>query len=107
MSRKIPKRLQSILWSVDTDQLGIRKDKHYIIHQILIYGNTDELRWLFKTYSKAEIIKVFLFPYKNYPRETFYFTKNYILNLKDKNLNEDAYVTSIHGPVKLRATGSF
>lgn len=103
-SKKIPKNLQGILWSVDIKDLDIEKDKWYIIHQFLIYGDFKELAWLFKTYGKKEILKVFLnTPSKNYPAIIFHFVKNYLLGLKNKTLDEGAYVTSIHGPVKPRA----
>jgi len=103
--KNIPKTLQSVLWSADVDKLDLERDKGYIIHQVLIYGTIEELKWLFNTYSKKDIIDVFLnVPYKNYPRQNFYFIKNFIINLKDASIDEDKYVTSIHGPVRPRAT---
>ncbi|MBI5123337.1 hypothetical protein HZA75_05770 [Candidatus Roizmanbacteria bacterium] len=104
---KIPKRLQPVLWSTDVSKLDLQKDKYYIIHQILIYGRMEEINWLFKNYSKKEIIEIFLQPYKNYPRFIFYFVKNYLLGCQDRQLNEDAYVTSISGPVKPRTPPGF
>lgn len=105
---KIPRQLQSVLWSTDINLLDPERDKGYIIHQILIYGTLQHIKWLFATYSKKEIIDVFLHvPYRNYPKENFYFIKNYILGLRDDNISADAYVTSIHGPLKPRAAGSF
>lgn len=106
MAKKVPKKLQAVLWSVDVDHLNLEKDKVYIIHQVLIYGSIDEILWLFKMYSKETIREVFLIPYKNYPKETYYFTKNVLLNLKDKHLTEADYVTSISGPVEPRAARS-
>jgi len=104
---KVPKKLQPVLWSVDVSKLDLQKDKYYIIHQILIYGDFEELKWLFKHYSKNKIIQVFLKPYKSYPKYIFYFVKNYILNLKNININEDDYVTSIHGPIRQRTPPGF
>jgi len=102
---KIPKKLQSVLWSTNVDLLNQKKDKGYIIHQILIYGQIKDLEWLFNHYSKDEIINVFLhIPYKNYPRSIYFFVKNYILGLKDRRLDENLYVTSISGKVRPRAT---
>jgi len=106
-SSKIPKSLQWVLWSADVEKLDKEKDKYYIIHQILIYGGIEELRWLFANYSREEIINVFLQPYKNYPKKIFYFVKNFILNLKNKKIDEDAYVTTIYGPIRPRAARSF
>lgn len=99
--------MQWVLWSADVEKLDKEKDKYYIIHQILIYGGTEELRWLFANYSREEIIKIFLQPYKNYPKKIFYFIKNFILNLKNKKIDEDAYVTTIYGPIRPRAARSF
>ena len=103
----IPKHLQSVLWSTDVQKLDSEKDKTYIIHQVLIYGTLEDIRWLFQTYSKQEIRTVFLtVPYKNYPRVVFHFIKNYILNLKAQTIDEDLYVTSIHGSVRPRTAKS-
>ena len=104
---QIPKRLQAVLWSADVSKLDLQRDKYYIIHQILIYGRMEEIKWLFKSYSKSEITDIFLQPYKNYPKYMYYFVKNYLLDCKDKRLDEDAYTTSISGQVKLRTPPGF
>ena len=102
---KIPKKLQPVLWSTDVKLLDVNRDKGYIIHQILIYGTFEEIRWLFNTYSKREIINVFLHnPNKIYPRAVFYFIKNFILGLKSRELQEEKYVTAISGPIRPRST---
>lgn len=88
-----PKNLQAILWSTDINQLDIEKNKGYIIHQILLYGDLAELRWLFQTYSKRTIIDVFLsHPAKLYPKEIFRFVKDHILGLGEISLDESRYV---------------
>ncbi len=98
-----PKDLQAILWSSDVSKLNIEKNKGYIIHQVLMHGDLGELRWLFQTYSKKTIIKVFLIhPAKLYPKEMFSFVKNYILGLKGVPLDEQDYVTSFFGPIRQR-----
>lgn len=107
MKNAIPKKLQPILWSTNIKLLDIERDKGYIIHQVLLYGTFEELQWLFKAYSKKEIIDVFINkPQKLYPRSMFYFVKNFILQLKDKSLSEGEYVTSISGKIIPRATRS-
>lgn len=103
----VPRKLQSVLWSTDVTKLDLQKDKYYIIHQVLIYGDFKELKWLFNNYLKTQVIKVFLQPYKNYPKYIFYFVKNYILGLSNINLNEDDYVTSIYGPIRQRTPTGF
>lgn len=102
----IPTSFQSILWSTNINKLNVEKDKEYIIHQFLTYATLDQLRWLFATYTKEEIIDTFIHrPIKMYPKETFHFVKNYLLTLNNSNVDKDDYVTSIHGPVRLRAAG--
>lgn len=104
---RVPKKLQAILWSADVSKLDTKRDKYYIIHQVLIYGRMEEINWLFKQYKKQEIKDVFLCqPYKSYPERTFYFIKNYLLDLKE-DINKDAYVTSFFGSVRQRTTTSF
>ena len=103
-SRMIPKKLQPILWSTNVNLLDIEKHKGYIINQVLIYGTLDEIKWLFDTYSKREVVRVFLTkPSKQYQKEIYYFIKNFILSLKDNILDEQDYVTSISGPTRQRA----
>lgn len=95
MKKLIPKKLQAVLWSIDTKNLEGNKDKVYIIHQILAYGNKDEILLLFKTYSKKEIINVFSsYPYKDYTNSRFHFIKNFLLSLNEK-LDEKYYVKNI------------
>lgn len=89
----IPANLQPILWSVGIDKLDLQKDKSYIIHQVLAYGTWEHLKWLFKTYPRDEIKKVFIErPAKDYVPASFNFIKNYVLDLDDKNINIENYV---------------
>jgi len=55
---KIPKRLQWLFWSSPVKDLDLKKDKDYIISQVLNYGTWEDLRWLFKNYSEREIKNV-------------------------------------------------
>lgn len=104
---KIPKNLQSVFWSSDIDELDLSKDKSYIIHQILIYGTLTDIKWLFKQFSRQDILDTFIRkPRKIYPPEVYHFTKNYLLGLKDIHLAEDQYVTTVFGPLRQRATGN-
>jgi len=93
----IPKNLQGILWSADVKNLDLEKDKIYIIHQVLMYGDLKEIAWLFRAYSKKEISDVFRSsPMKIYSPQGFYFIKNIILNLKKKPLPPEKYVASLY-----------
>ena len=90
---KTHKSLQGILWSKDIRKLDLKKDKVYIIHQVLSFGNLNQIRWLFKAYDLREIREVFLKdPKKVYTIPIFYFIKNFILGLKKKNLSKEKYV---------------
>ena len=92
-NKKIPSFLQPILWSCEIDHLDLKRDKPYIINQILSYGRMKDLHWLFKTYSLDTIVKVFLeCPIKNYFPSRFHFVKNFILPLNNKKLDPRLYV---------------
>lgn len=94
--KKVPKRLQSVLWSVDVRHLDIDRDRGYIIHQILSRGRMEDILWLLKTYLKKELRTVFItIPYKDYDASRFYFIKDYLLNLSATKLNKKYYVKNI------------
>lgn len=96
IKKKIPSELQPILWSVNINNLDLERDKNYIIHQILSYGNLRQIKWLFKIYKKEEIKEVFVkFPKKIYLPSVFYFVKNFILDIGKKQLKEENYVKTL------------
>lgn len=102
-----PKSLKGTLWSHDVNQLDLTKHRAYIIHQVLTFGTMDQLKWLFKTYQKREIIDTFVHqPMKMYPKHIYWFTKNHLLNLQNTPLDEQNYVTSLFGPTRPRAAAS-
>lgn len=108
LKHQIPASLQPILWSVDVNKLDIEKDKGYIIHQILVYGDMADVKWLFDTYGKDGVKKVFRGkPSKIYPPMVFNFIQHFLLGLENVPLDRDAYVTTIHGPVRPRSTDNF
>lgn len=92
---KLPKHLQSVLWSVNINNLDLNKDRYYIVHQILSFGILDDISWLTGTYSKKDIIDVFMVSFKDYSRPRFYFVKDAILGLKTWRPNEKYYVKNI------------
>lgn len=99
--KRVPKRLQAVLWSTDVGLLDFERDKNYIIHQILSYGRLEEIRWLFQTYTEDEIKKVFMvIPYKDYNASRFSFVKDYLLGLTSFSPDERLYVKNI--PRRLR-----
>lgn len=96
MDTVLPKKLQAVLWSRSIDSLNIEKDKTYIIHQIFSHGRMEDILWLFQTYPASTLKKIFTsHSFKDYDAARFYFTKNYLLDLKNMQLNEKKYVKNI------------
>ena len=92
LSMSVPKNLQGILWSRDVNNLDLDEDSAYIINQVLAYGTFESLKWLFKTYSKDKITKIFIKkPIKTYTHASFNFAKNILLEDKT-NLKEGRYI---------------
>jgi len=90
--KKVPQRLQPFLWSVEVKDLDLKKDKAYIINQLLAYGGLKDLKWLFKTYSKQVVKNTFInHPVKVYTSSGFNFIKQILLELKDKKLDSHYY----------------
>ncbi len=78
----VPKRLQAVLWSVNTDKLDLQKDKEYIVHQILGYGRWEDIKWLFSTYGKNQVKEVFVrHPSKDYYPAGFKFVSKILLEM--------------------------
>ncbi|PIP16312.1 MAG: hypothetical protein COX46_03035 [bacterium (Candidatus Ratteibacteria) CG23_combo_of_CG06-09_8_20_14_all_48_7] len=93
-AKRLPGFLQPFLWSVKIDELDLKKDKIYIINQILAFGDIEALRWLFKNYSSGEIRNVFLnHSLKIYRDSGFHFVKNILLEIK-RPLNSQRYVAA-------------
>lgn len=100
-TRKIPKRLQPYLWSVDIKNLDLEKDKTYIINHLLAYGGLEDLKWLFKVYSKETVRNAFVRqPMKTYTPSAFNFAKEMLLGLGGKKL--DPYQYDINLPRIIR-----
>lgn len=57
-NKKLPKWLQSVLWSYDISEMDIKTDKDLIIQQVLNYGTMEEIQWLFKVYTLRDIKNV-------------------------------------------------
>ncbi len=91
----VPERFQPLLWSKNVKNLDFKKDRIYIVHHVLAYGSIEDINFIIKTYSKEEVIDVFVnYPQKVYTRPVFLFIKNFLLKLKDE-LNEEDYVKGI------------
>ncbi len=95
-AKKILSKFQPLLWSKDVRRIDIRNDRVYIIHQVLSFGDLKDIRDMFSIYTMDEIRDVFLkSPKKIYQRAVFHFVKNFILDLKGIELNEDDYVKTL------------
>lgn len=93
----IPQKWQGILWSCNVKKLDLERDKAYIIHQVLMYGDLKDISLLFKIYSKKEIKEVFIKkPMKIYSPQIFNFIKKIVLNIKDKTITPEKYVTTLY-----------
>ena len=55
--QKFPQSVQAVLWSYDPDLLDISLHKRVIISQVLNFGTEESIHWLFKTYTKNEVIQ--------------------------------------------------
>ncbi len=94
--KNILPHLQGVFWSKDVSSLDLQQDKNYIIHQVLMYGSLDHIRWLQTVYSDAEIKKVFIDkPKKIYTPQAFNLIKNYLLKI-EVNLSEKNYVKTVY-----------
>jgi len=93
-------KLKAILWSKNIKAIDSEVDKVYIIHQVLSYGDIDEIKLLLKIYSLEEVRDVFVnFPKKIYTKPVFLFIKNYLLKI-NKELDEKYYVKSFSRSIK-------
>ena len=52
---KIPSKMKWLFCSYDIESLDLKDDKDYIITQTLNYGTWEDLKWLYKLYSKKDI----------------------------------------------------
>ena len=96
MLHSVPHNLQSVLWSSNIKNLDLVVDKSYIIHQILAYGQLEDMKWLFSTYPRKTIVDTFTTtPYKDYRRARFYFVKDMIMGISHMPLSESLYVKNI------------
>ena len=59
---KLPKDLQSALWSYDVSKLDDKKDASLIITQLLNYGGEEAKDWVWKNYSESEIARIINHP---------------------------------------------
>lgn len=97
ISKHIPLSWQGILWSAPIKRLNVDRDRNYIIHQVLMYGNLKQVDWLMKTYGADLVRRVFLYnPQAIYSPPVLHFVKNFVLNLKKQRLEKQRYVKALY-----------
>jgi hypothetical protein len=98
--RALPEKLRALLWSKNVKAIDPEADKVYIIHQVLSYGDIDEIKLLLEFYSPEEVRNIFInFPKRIYTKPVFLFIKNYLLRV-NKKLDEKYYVKSFSRCIK-------
>ena len=90
---------KGLFWDVVWRKLDLEKNKYFIIHRVLCYGSMDEIRLLFKIYSRNTIKKEFLKPSPGmYYPETLALCQ-FILGLR--KINERKYLKNLlYAPVR-------
>lgn len=54
----IPPKIKRLFWDVEKEIVNPKLHQAYIIRRIMDYGNIDDVKWMLKQYSPAEIIDV-------------------------------------------------
>ena len=54
----IPERIQRLFWDTEKKAVELRAHRFYVIHRIMDYGDSGDVRWMLAAYSSAEIIEV-------------------------------------------------
>lgn len=57
VKEQIPQSVAAVLWSYDLNKIDLKAHQKLIIAQVLNFGSEEATDWLFKTYSKDEIIQ--------------------------------------------------
>lgn len=78
----IPKSLQPILWSKKVSLLDKKKDRNYIIHQVMSRGSLKHVRWLMDVYGIKMVRRVFLqHPQRVYSPSALNFSSKFIVEV--------------------------
>ena len=92
-AERIPKFLQSVLWSYNLNEMDLEEDKETIITEVLNYGSWEDLKWLYSVYAERDIKEII-----SHPRKGLWFER--VLNFWEKMLN-------IRIPKKIRRQSIF
>lgn len=92
--KKLPKFLQSVLWSYDLDAFDPDNpfDRRLIITQVLNHGSWKQIQWLLNYYSKKDLVEAL----KNPPKGVWYKDSlNYWLEMLNLKLPKETYQKAI------------
>jgi hypothetical protein len=53
---------QALFWDTNPKNINTKKHARYIIERVLEFGHDNEVRWVFKQYSKRAIKKIINLP---------------------------------------------
>ncbi len=56
----LPSFLKKYFWDVDFESIDSKRDQAFIIARLLEYGDTDAIRWLFKSVDQNKVKDVVL-----------------------------------------------
>jgi len=56
----LPKHLHKYFWDTDVKAVDAKKDRDYIIWKLLEYGDINDLKWMFKSFSIRSIKKILM-----------------------------------------------
>ena len=56
--KRRPKLRQCLFWDVDPNKIDLKKHARYVIERVLDFGNDEEVRWMWHTYSRPQIREV-------------------------------------------------
>jgi len=54
----VPPPLKPVFWDVALDAIDTRRHGAFVIERVLEYGNAEAIRWMWATYTPAEITDV-------------------------------------------------
>lgn len=58
--KQLPESFRSYFWDIKFEELEVEKSSFFIIKRVLDRGNTNDVRWVLKTYGKDTIKNVIL-----------------------------------------------
>ena len=87
---------QSLVWSKGVGKLDDNLDKIYIINQVMMYGNLEDIAQLKNVYGEDEVKRIFVEnPMQIYSKSSFNFAKKFVLKI-DQNLDVGRYIKSVY-----------